>query len=153
MSLPSACFTEVTPRKSPGLSSESAIGWVKTISVFSPTRTCVLPSTVMTSPPAAVIVPRTRVCASAAVLASASATPARKSLLRRLDAIFAHRHSRGVEHAVLLARGGEDPLARLQVGLRARHESHDRRARRHQDFLRAALVVHGDLVAAARLRD
>ncbi|MNC88859.1 hypothetical protein D3C83_47270 [compost metagenome] len=37
VSVPSAPFDEVTARKSPGLMSLMAIGWVKTISVLSPT--------------------------------------------------------------------------------------------------------------------
>src|SRR5687768_16789762 len=132
--------------------SARAIGLVKTISVFSLRVTRSLPSTVMALPSTALIVPRTRVCATAALAATSNAT--KKTLVRRLDAIFAHVEALGDDLAVgFLARVGPDPFAALEVGARAGIEGDDRCARRHENFLRSALVVEGDLVAAARLRD
>src|SRR5687767_2575201 len=132
--------------------SARAIGFVKTISVFSLRVTRSLPSTVMALPSTALIVPRTRVCATAALAAMSSAT--KKTLVRRLDAIFADVEALGDDLAVgFLPRVGPDPFAALEVGARAGVEGDDRRARRHQNLLCPALVVERDLVAAARLRD
>src|SRR5436309_13482001 len=114
-------------------------------------RTRALPSTVIVSPSTAVILPRTRVGAWAAAVAAAS-TRRSASLLRRLDAIFAHRHARRHELAVAFdARAAEDCLAGLEIGARPWHEGHDLGLRRHQNFLLAVLVLERDLVAAAHL--
>src|SRR6185503_16462318 len=155
MSLPSACFTEVTPRKSPGLMSASATGCVNTISVLSPSPTLVFPSTTKLFPSTAVIVPRTRVWASASFrpMPSASSAAVKNALLRRLDAIFAHRDARRDQLAVVVhARAGEDGFAGLEVGAGAVLESEVLRLRRHQDLLLAVLVLERELVAAAHLR-
>src|SRR5688572_20916101 len=144
-------FTEVTPRKSPGLMSVSAIGCVNTISVWSPMVILSSFCNVRVPPSNAATVPRTRVCAWAAVPRTSNASSS--ALVRRLDAIFAYVKALDHDPAVgFLARVGPDGFARLEVGARAGHEGDDRRARRHQHGLRAALVVERDLVAAARLR-
>src|SRR5262245_29455039 len=131
------------------------------ISVLSPMRTCVLWSTVIVLPSAAVIAPRTRVCAFAAVPKAASAIAASRASrifmavsVRGLDAALADVQPLDDDLAVgFLARVGPDPFAGLEVGARPGVEGDDRRARRHQHLLRTALVVERDLVAAAYLRD
>src|SRR6185503_15097878 len=155
MSLPSACFTEVTPRKSPGLMSASATGCVNTISVFSPSPTLVFPSTTKLFPSTAVMVPRTRVWASAwfRPMPSASSAAVKNALLRRLDAIFAHRNARRDQLAVVVhARTGEDRFAGLEIGAAAVLERVVLGLGRHQDFLLAVLVLERELVAAGDLR-
>src|SRR6185295_7228117 len=155
MSLPSACFTEVTPRKSPGLMSASVTGCVNTISVLSPRRTGVFPSTTKPFASSAVIFPRTRVWASASFrpMPSASSAAVKNALLRRLDAIFAHHHARRDQLAVVVhARAGEDRFAGLEVGAGAVGEGVVLGLRRHQDLLLAILVLERELVAAAHLR-
>src|SRR5258706_1144902 len=130
----------------------SAIGCVSPISVFSPMRTRVLPMEIR-SPSTAVILPRTRVGSWAAALTAASSSTS-ASLLRRLDAIFADRHTRRYELAVALdTRPAEDGLARLEVGAGSRHEGHHLCLGGHHDLLLAVLVLQRDLVAAACLRD
>src|SRR2546421_1157736 len=116
-------------------------------------RTRALPSTVMVSPSTAVILPRTRAGAWAAALAATRITSS-ASLLRWLDAIFAHRDARRDELAIGFdARAAEDGLARLEVGAGTRHEGHHLGFRGHHDLLLAVLVLERDLVAAARLSD
>src|SRR5687768_4343918 len=84
--------------------------------------------------------------------ASPARMPARK-LLRRLDAVLAHRHPLRRELAVGAgARAAEDGLARLQVRAAARDEAEILGLRRHQDLLLAVLVLQRELVAAAHLR-
>src|SRR5687768_2208579 len=156
MSLPSPCFTEVTPRKSPGLMSERAIGLAKTISVLSPTVTCEASPrasvTERTLPSNAAMVPRTRVGAWASAAVAAATRTIAKTLLRRIDAILAHRDALRDELAALVARAGEDRRAGLEVGAAAGRESEELGLARDQDLLLAVLVLERELVAAAHLR-
>src|SRR5687767_15217970 len=108
--------------------SASAIGCANTICVCSLRRTCTLLSTEITSPPAlaAVMVPRTRVGACAAAVATASTArktkgPRRSAAIRvpgsvfRLDPVLAHLDAVGDHLAVGFdARVGPDRLAALQ---------------------------------------
>src|SRR5256885_11913060 len=102
----------------------------------------------MASPLTAEMTPRTRSCADAP-----SATNARRrvSLLRRLDAIFAHRNALCQELVAFHAGAGEDRLARLQVGARAGHEVVVLGFGVHQDLLLAVLVLERELAAVAHL--
>src|SRR5688572_19887622 len=134
--MPSLALTDVTPRKSPGRISESAIGSANTIWVLSSTWIRPPPCTESVTPSKATMVPRTRVCACTAVH-----NIRRTRLVRRANAIFAHVEALDDDLVAFLARVGPDGLARLQIRARARIEGDDRRARRHQHFLRAALVV------------
>src|SRR2546425_11854697 len=98
-------------------------------------RTCVLPSTVTMSPATAVILPRTRVGAWAAAVAAASSRRS-ATLLRRLDAIFAHRHACRHELAIAFdPRAAEDRRPRLEIGPGPRPEGHELGLGRHQDLL------------------
>src|SRR5687767_2398610 len=130
--------------------SDSAIGLVKTISVLSPSRIRSFPSTVIALPSNSVIVPRTRVGVWARV--AVTTTSNKRKLLRRLDAIFAHRDALRDELAVLLARAGEDGLAGLEIGARARREGVVLGLRRDQDLLLAVFVLERELRAGADLR-
>src|SRR5258708_34218014 len=72
---------------------------------------------------------------------------------RRRDAVAADIDPIGVHRAVVFLHGAEDddPCACFQFGLVARDECHDRRARRHHDFLFAVLVFHQDVLAVGAL--
>src|SRR4051812_33551483 len=114
------------------------------ISVLSPRRTFVFWSTTNTSPRRSVILPRTRVGACAAAVAAATRSSSAR-LLRGIDAIFAHGHPAGHELAVVTdACAAEDRGARLEIFARARTERVVLGLGRHQDFLLAVLVLHGE---------
>src|SRR6185436_669501 len=113
--------------------SPSTIGCMKRSSVLSPTRTFLL-ATEISSPLTAVITPRARSCAEAP---SATSARSRARLLRRLDAIFAHRDALREELVAVHAGAGEDRFALLEVGARAGHEVVVLGLGVHQDLLLA----------------
>src|ERR1700761_6673939 len=69
-------------------------------------------------------------------------------LHRRGDAVAADADAIGLERVALLGRTENNDLrARLELGLFTGDESHDRRIRRHHDFLLAVLVLDVDDLA------
>src|SRR5256885_15712887 len=105
------------------------------------------------SPSMAVILPRTRAGACAAAVSAATRSTS-ATLLRRIDAIFAYRDAAGHELAIVGdPRCREDRCARREIRTSTVDERVVLGLRCHQDLLLAVLVFHGELVAAARLRD